>query len=92
MNDDTGILAPKPTIRRAKPGDLLAVARIYCAAFPDSLQQLGLHRLSPQGIADVMRICLVAEPQGFFIAQAGSHPVCFSVRMASRVKLTRWSY
>jgi len=45
-----------------------AVAKVYLAAFPDSLRDLGLLGLRPEAVADVMAICHAAEPAGFLVA------------------------
>ena len=67
------------TIRRAKPDDMLAVARIYLAAFPDSVEQLHLERVRPRAVADLMRIPLQAEPWSFFVADAGDRLIGYAI-------------
>ena len=56
-------------VRRADRGDLPDIARIYLAAFPETVEQLHLGRIRLEAIAEMMRIPLGAEPEGFFVAE-----------------------
>lgn len=58
----------QPLIRRATADDMPGVAEVYLSAFPDSLRDLGLEGVRPAAVADVMAICLAAEPEGFLVA------------------------
>jgi ribosomal protein S18 acetylase RimI-like enzyme len=49
--------------------DLPDVAAVYRAAFPDSVQDLGLEDMSPQALVDIFSVCLDAEPEGFLVAE-----------------------
>lgn len=57
-----------PQVRQATTDDMPAVAEVYLSAFPDSLRDLGLQGVRPGAVADVMAICLAAEPEGFLVA------------------------
>lgn len=58
----------EPVLRPATAADMPAVAEVYLAAFPDSLRHLGLQGVRPPAVADIMAICLAAEPAGFLVA------------------------
>ncbi|NSW55670.1 MAG: GNAT family N-acetyltransferase [Armatimonadetes bacterium] len=58
-------------IRRAAPEDLMAAARTYLAAFPDTLQQLRAPGMRPEAVCDLLRICLEAEPESLLIGVRG---------------------
>ncbi len=61
---------PRATrIRKAETADLPAVADVYLAAFPDTVHELNLRRMSPDAVADLMAVCLAAEPQAFSVAE-----------------------
>ncbi|MEA3400186.1 MAG: GNAT family N-acetyltransferase [Armatimonadota bacterium] len=68
-----------PDIRRARPEDMPAVAEIYLAAFQDSVRDLGLEGIRPRAIADIMGICLAAEPEGFLVADVEGQPAGYVV-------------
>lgn len=68
-----------PRIRCAQPEDMEAVARIYLAAFPDSVRDLGLEGVRPQAVADVMGMALAAEPEGFLVADVEAEPAGYVI-------------
>ena len=48
---------------------MIRAAEVYLAAFPDTLRDLQLPRLQPLAVAEVMTICLRAEPEAFLVAE-----------------------
>ena len=66
-------------IRQAGPEDMAAVAEIYLGAFQDSVRDLELEGIRPVAIADVMSICLAAEPKGFLIAAVEGEPTGYVI-------------
>ncbi len=57
-------------VRQAQPTDLPGVARVYLAAFPETIEQIGARRLQSAAVEDMMRVCLRAEPEGFLVAES----------------------
>ena len=71
--------AEEPHIRPADHDDLLPAATAYLRAFPDTLDQLGARDMRPVAVADIMRVCLQAEPRGFFVAEVGGRPAGYTI-------------
>lgn len=59
-------------IRRAEPNDLLGVAAVFQAAFPESVGHIYGHGRQPQPAltASLFAVCLASEPDGFWVACA----------------------
>lgn len=62
-------------IRLARNSDMLDVARLFHAAFPESLEHLfGRGRNpDPSFTAQAFALCLSSEPAGFWVAEADGH-------------------
>jgi ribosomal protein S18 acetylase RimI-like enzyme len=58
--------------RQATRDDLNAVARIFLAAFPESIAHYVGHPIPPNVLSDVFAICLDAEPEAFLVAGVDS--------------------
>lgn len=56
------------TYRLAAESDLEGVARIFMAAFPDSLSHYFRQPPTPWVVAEPFRLCLASEPAAFFVA------------------------
>lgn len=54
--------------RQARRDDLPAIAAVFLAAFPESVQHYIGHAISPAVMEDIFAICLDAEPQAFLVA------------------------
>ncbi len=76
-------------VRAAQSGDMIAAAQVYLAAFPDSVEQLALHSVRDEAIADILSVCLAAEPEGFVIAGADGRVVGYCVCLAHADRLLR---
>ena len=62
---------PEDTVyRNAAEGDLIRIAQIFMAAFPESINHYIGHPIAPCLLADVFAICLDSEPEAFFVAVA----------------------
>jgi ribosomal-protein-alanine N-acetyltransferase len=77
------------SIRVATRDDLPQVAHIYLAAFPDTVEQLGLQGIEPLAIEDILRIPLDAEPGSFLVAESGSRVVGYAICPARVDRLWR---
>lgn len=58
------------TYRVATERDMEGVARVFTAAFPDSIRHYFRQPPSPWVVAEPFRLCLASEPDGFFVAEA----------------------
>lgn len=57
------------TIRNARRADLVPMAQVFVAAFPESVQHYAGRNIAPTAVADAFAICFDAEPQGCFVAE-----------------------
>ncbi|HEY3369154.1 MAG TPA: GNAT family N-acetyltransferase [Symbiobacteriaceae bacterium] len=57
--------------RPARSSDLTGVARVFAAAFPQSVAHYFAQSPPPDVVAEPFALCLAAEPEGFFVAEAG---------------------
>ncbi len=57
--------------RPARAGDLEGIARIFMAAFPESISHYFSSPPSPAVVAEPFTLCLASEPGGFLVADAG---------------------
>lgn len=76
-------------VRQAEPDDMRAVATIYLAAFEESVRDLGLERMQPAAVADIMDISRVAEPAGFFIAELGNEAAGYAISSSDVSRIRR---
>lgn len=58
-------------IRQARPDDLVAIGRVFLAAFPESVAFYTGRAIPPAAPADLFAICLASEPDAFFVAEVG---------------------
>jgi ribosomal-protein-alanine N-acetyltransferase len=70
--------------RNATKADLIRIAEIFMAAFPESINHYIGHPIAPLLLADIFAICLDSEPGAFFVAETGGRaagyifaPACF---------------
>jgi len=68
-----------PIIRTARRDEMIAAARVYLAAFPETLTDLALPDVRPLAIADVMTICQRAEPGAFTVAELDGGVVGYAI-------------
>jgi len=61
-------MAEHAEYRSAGPEDLPAVARVFLAAFPESVRHYAGGPMRPRVVEDLFAICLDAEPEAFFVA------------------------
>lgn len=54
-------------IRQATTQDLQAIAEVFLAAFPESVEHYVGHPIGPQVMVDVFAICLEAEPRALLV-------------------------
>lgn len=64
MGDEPDLI----TYRLAAAPDMEGVARIFMAAFPESLSHYFRQPPAPWVVAEPFRLCLASEPDGFFVA------------------------
>ncbi len=82
------------TFRNAAPGDMEGVARLFMQAFPESLRHYFRQQPAPSVVAEPFRLCLAAEPQGFFVAEAPNGEIAgylFAPTRTSRIARTALS-
>lgn len=61
---------PEYTLRTARPADMEGVARVFAAAFPESVAHYFGKPPPDWVVAEPFQLCLASEPDGFFVAQA----------------------
>ncbi|MGE5507026.1 MAG: GNAT family N-acetyltransferase [Chitinophagales bacterium] len=73
---------------RATERDLPRIAEIFADAFDESVRHVYGYAARPPAIAEMFRVCLAAEPGGFFVAREESGLAvgyCFAPRRVSRL-------
>lgn len=65
-------MVPQVSFRQATAEDLEAIAEVFISAFPESVQHYIGGPVSPRAVADAFGICLDAEPEALFVAEADS--------------------
>jgi len=81
------------TCRVANLDDAAGMARVYLAAFPESVRHFfGDHPPLPQAVADVLLIPLLAEPECGFVAvcEGAVQGYCLSPARVSRLSRVVW--
>lgn len=77
--------------RPARPADLPGVARVFAAAFPDSLAHYFARPPAPQVVAEPFALCLAAEPDAFFVAVSPAGAVAGYLFAPSRARRLPWA-
>lgn len=57
--------------RAARPDDLEGIARVFAAAFPDSITHYFDAPPAPEVVAEPFSLCLESEPDALYVADAG---------------------
>lgn len=76
------------TVERPRERDLPGIAQIFADAFVESVRHVYGYAAHPPVIQELFRLCLTAEPGGFFVARAESGRLlgyCFAPRRVSRL-------
>lgn len=79
----------EPTVRQATCADMMGVADVYLAAFPESLEDLGIPGVRPLAVADIMTICQRAEPAAFTVAEGGGSIIGYAICPARSDRIWR---
>ena len=64
-------MAAEVRYRNADPDDLLGIAEVFLAAFPESVDHYVGHEIGPHAIRDAFAIPLDAEPEALIVAEVG---------------------
>jgi len=83
-------MAGKVQYRHGRREDLPAVAEVFLAAFPESVEHYVGRPVLPLIMVDAFAICLDTEPEGFFVAEEDGEVVgyIFGPRQFSRLYRT----
>lgn len=76
--------------RQARRSDLAEVARIFMAAFPESIAHYFSRPPLPGVVAEPFALCLASEPAGFFVADGGSGQLAGYIFAPARTDRLPW--
>lgn len=78
---------PAPLIAQATEADLPQVAEVFVEAFAESIRHIYGEVTNPPALAEIFRLCLAAEPEGFFVAREGGRVsgYCFAPERMRRL-------
>ena len=74
--------------RHATREDLTAIGAVFLAAFPESVEFYVGRPIPPTVLADLFSICLVAEPEAFFVALVNGQVAGYAFAPAHFSRLT----
>ncbi len=78
--------------RNASASDLDAVARIFLAAFPESVEHYVGRTIRPDAIRDAFEICLEAEPDAFIVADLRDEVIGYIFAPAKLSGIYRYAF
>lgn len=78
------------TVRAARPGDMEGVARVFAAAFPESVAHYFGRPPADWVVAEPFYVCLASEPEGFLVAQAPDGTIAGYIFAPARTSRLWW--
>lgn len=75
--------------RLAQPADLPGVARVFMAAFPETMHHYFPHPPAPELVAEPFAVCLAAEPEAFWVAEVAGQVAGYIFAPADAGRLWR---
>ncbi len=78
---------PAPRIECAAEADLAQVAEVFAEAFAESIRHVYGRVVTPPAIAELFRLCLVADREAFLVAREGERVIgyCFAPERVRRL-------
>jgi ribosomal protein S18 acetylase RimI-like enzyme len=76
--------------RQARPDDLEGIARVFSAAFPESLAHYFDRAPAPAVVAEPFALCLASEPEGLLVADAGQGAIAGYIFAPAHTRRIPW--